>query len=237
MPDDKSRRADSDAVPAAEARHELRALTSSLFASQENDRRLVARELHDDICQKLAVLEISARRALNGLSSQPEKALAELEGVCAGIAALSDDVRSLSHRLHPSVIDDLGLVPALRSLVEGFAEREGLIATFSVPEPPEETPADISIGLYRIAQEALRNVARHAGKTHVEVILRRVGGSLCLQVIDSGVGFDVRQRRSGLGFVSMEERARMMRGVLRVESEPGEGVRISVQVPCPPERS
>jgi len=209
---------------------ELRGLASSLFTSQEGERRRVARELHDDICQKLAALEISAQQTAHRMTDAPEEALAELERVRSGIAALSDDVRVISHRLHPSVIDDLGLVPALRALVEDFREREGMIATFAAQAVQDDIPAEIATGLYRIAQEALRNVSKHAGKTHVKVILGGDGGSIRLQVIDAGEGFDVLEPRSGLGLISMEERARMMGGTFRIESELGEGSRVTVQV-------
>jgi two-component system CheB/CheR fusion protein len=213
---------------------DLRALAGSLFTSQEDERRRVARELHDDICQKLAALEIETQQVAKLLIDKPEEGFRDLEQVRGGIASLADEVRRISHTLHPSVIDDLGLVPALRALVEDFRDRESMIATFSAQQVPEEIPRAVATGLYRIAQEALRNVAKHAGKTHVKVILRGTRSDLRLQVIDSGEGFDTQARRSGLGLISMEERARMMEGQFVVESELGEGTKITVQVAWPP---
>ncbi len=212
---------------------DLRALASSLFTSHEGERRRVARELHDDVCQKLAALEIGAQQAAQRMTAEPEQALAELALVRSGIASLSDDVRALSHGLYPSVIDDLGLAPALRALLDDFRDREGMIGTFSAQRLPEKISGEIATGLYRIAQEALRNVSRHAGKSHVKVILAGNGAAIRLQVIDSGEGFDVLEPRSGLGLISMEERARMMGGTFRVESELGEGARVTVEVPLP----
>jgi signal transduction histidine kinase len=119
----------------------------------------------------------------------------------------------------------------LRALVEEFREREHMIATVTVQDVPADIPIPVATILYRIVQEALRNVAKHAGRTHVKVILRRTEKAIRLQVIDFGNGFDVRASRSGLGLVSMEERARMIEGTFGIESEPGEGTRITVDVP------
>ena len=193
----------------------------------------MARELHDDISQKLAVLEIDTQQVSQQLSQDSRGATAGLEHLRTGLAALSDNVRRISHTLHPSVIDDLGLVPGIRSLVEDFRERESMIATFAAQEVPGDVPPSIAIGLYRITQEALRNVSKHAGRTHVKITLRGSPGQIRLQVADAGEGFDVQQRRSGLGLISMEERARMMEGTFTIESDLGEGTRITVDVPLP----
>lgn len=210
---------------------ELRALAGSLFTSQEEERRRVARELHDDIGQKLALLEIEAQQVEPRIDSDPGRALAELQHVRAGIGRLSEEVRRISHALHPSVIEDLGITPAIRSLVEDFRDREQMIVTFRSQNVPEGIPVEIATGLYRITQEALRNVAKHAGKTHVKVLLDSKPGGIRLQVIDSGKGFDPHARRSGLGLISTEERTRIMRGTLTIESEPGIGTRVTVDVP------
>jgi two-component system, chemotaxis family, CheB/CheR fusion protein len=127
----------------------------------------------------------------------------------------------------------LGVASGIRSLVEDFQAREDMIASFTAQDVPDNLPSTIAIGLYRITQEALRNVSKHAGRTHVKVILKGSSDSIRLQVIDSGHGFDVGTRRSGLGLISMEERARIMQGIFTVESEPGEGTRITVDVPWP----
>src|SRR5262249_35365685 len=119
---------------------ELRALAASLFTSHEDERRRVARELHDDICQKLAVLEIEAQQIDPRIASNPAKAAEDLEQIRKGIATLSNDVRRISHALHPSVIEDLGVTPAIRSLVDDFRDREHMIVTFSAQHVPEGIP-------------------------------------------------------------------------------------------------
>ncbi|HLH19150.1 MAG TPA: CheR family methyltransferase [Bryobacteraceae bacterium] len=214
-------------------RNELRALAGSLFTSQEDERRRVARELHDDICQKLAVLEIDMQQVEARIANEAERAAEDLQRVRQTIGSLANDVRQISHALHPSIIDDLGAAAALRSLVDDFREREHMIVTYSVQRLPENIPTQVATGLYRIAQEALRNVAKHAGKTHVKVTLRGDGSRVRLQVFDSGEGFDPAAQRSGLGLICMEERARMMEGTFAVESKPGEGTRVTVEVPLP----
>jgi two-component system CheB/CheR fusion protein len=215
------------------AQDELRALAASLFTSQEEERRRVARDLHDDIGQKLALLEIDAQQIEPRIVSVPEQARAELERVRIEIGELSEDVRRISHALHPAVIEDLGLTPALRSLVEDFRGREDMIVTFRADDVPDRIPLETATGLYRIAQEALRNVAKHAGKTHVKVLLGSGPGGIRLQVIDAGKGFDVAASRSGLGLISMQERARILQGRLRIESQPGEGARLTIDAPLP----
>jgi two-component system CheB/CheR fusion protein len=215
------------------AQKELRAMAASLFASHEEERRSVARELHDDICQKLALLEIDAQQAEPRIASDPSQARRELERLRSAIGELSEGVRRISHGLHPSAIEDLGITPAIRSLTEDFAEREEMIATFQAENIPESIPLDIATGMYRVAQEALRNIARHAGRTHVKVLLAGEAGALRLQVIDAGKGFESRDRHPGLGLMCAEERARIMGGSLTVESTPGEGTRVNVMVPLP----
>jgi two-component system CheB/CheR fusion protein len=213
---------------------DLRALTGSLFTSQEEERRRIARELHDDVGQQLALLEIYSDQVEAQIPAGTAAAKEGIQQIRARIAALVDDVRLMSHRLHPSVIEDLGLTAALRTLVEEFAESEKMIATFSAQDTPDEISVPVATGLYRIAQEALRNVAKHAGKTHVRVTLRGNGGALQLQVADFGHGFDMDGTPAGLGLISMEERARMMGATLAVESSLGQGATVTVDVPAQP---
>ncbi|HVV47770.1 MAG TPA: CheR family methyltransferase [Bryobacteraceae bacterium] len=210
---------------------ELRALAASLFTSQEDERRRVARELHDDIAQRFAMLEIESQKISAEAGAKPEKLRELAENLRAGIAAASDEVRRIAHGLHPSALEDLGITPALRALVENFRGNEQMIVSFSAPDTLAHLPIGTSTGLYRIAQEALRNASKHAGRAHVKVLLREVPSGIRLQVTDSGEGFDVQAPRTGLGLISMEERARLMGGTLSVDSKLGEGTRITVDVP------
>ncbi|HEV2576452.1 MAG TPA: CheR family methyltransferase [Acidobacteriaceae bacterium] len=212
-------------------KEQLRGLTSHLFHVQEEERQRVARELHDDVSQRLSFLDmllsgVSASVDSPDFSEKLQSARTELQG-------LNTDVRELSHRLHPKVLKDLGLAAALRALVEEFDRREGMPATFSSRNIPKSMPDEASTAIYRITQEALRNVAKHAGRTHVKVGLQSVDHSLKLTVRDFGVGFDADAAESpdGLGLISMQERARIAGGSFAVDSELGAGTTINVVVP------
>jgi two-component system, chemotaxis family, CheB/CheR fusion protein len=217
-------------------RGELRALAGRLFTSQEEERRRIARELHDDVSQKLAMLEIDIERLRQELPADAASVEEELTALRRRTSALSSEVRTLSHQLHPSILDHFGLAAALKNLVEEFAQREGMVATFRSASVPERLPPDVTTALYRVAQEALRNVAKHAGRTHVKVVLEGSEDAIKLSVRDFGEGFDLEgNARRGLGLVSMEERARLVGGSLSMVSELGDGTSICVTVPLAPE--
>lgn len=214
-----------------QTQEELRALAARLIQSQEDERRRVARELHDDVSQKLALLA-------NDSHMLSEQKLAEadakktLDRFTSRIGELSETVRGISHRLHPAIIEDLGLATALKNLVEEFAKRETMPVTFSGQDIPEDLSLEVSTSLYRIAQEALRNVSKYAGRTHVRVSLIGSDAGLRLEVADFGEGFDSSTKRMGLGLLSMAERARLVGGTFAVESALGRGTRITVLVPA-----
>ena len=213
-------------------REELRALAGRLFTSQEEERKRVARELHDDIGQRLAALEIDIERLRGDLPPAPEDVQSALTGLRVRMSDLSNAVRKLSHQLHPSNLEHLGLAAALKSLVEEFGNRRGMVADFRRSRVPDGIPQEVAAALYRVAQEALRNVAKHAGRTHVKVSLEGSAGRLRLTVRDLGEGFDVTGvARRGLGLVSMEERVRLVGGKFAVESALGEGTKVTVTIP------
>ena len=210
---------------------ELRGLTAHLFTVQEEERQHVARELHDDVSQRLSALDIM----LQGITEQkgaPER-LEGFEEVRNQLRALNSDVRLMSHRLHPAILNELGLSAALKSMVKEFGEREGMLATYSTENLPDGWPPQAATSIYRIAQEALRNVAKHAGKTHVKVVLSGEQGHLQLKVMDFGVGFDqdAEPLAQGLGMISMQERARLVGADFSVQSALGQGTTVTVRVP------
>jgi two-component system, chemotaxis family, CheB/CheR fusion protein len=210
---------------------ELRALAGNLLSSQEEERRRLARELHDDFSQRLAAAEMDSGEVLRKIADAPQAARDTLTQLQANIGRLADDARRISHQLHPVVIEDLGPAAALRALTDEFGRREGMITTFFAQDLPERVTYEVATVLYRIAQEALRNVAKHAGRTHVKLILRGTTRGIELQVADSGHGFDLEGTRQGLGLISMEERARLIGAKLRIESALGHGTRITVEAP------
>lgn len=215
------------------SREELRGLTARLLTVQEEERRRVSCELHDDLNQKLAVLVMNVEAAERRLTPDVQKSRESLRAIRNELAELSDDVRRLAYRLHPSILDHLGLAIALQSHVEEFGKREGIQATFAQRDLPETLPQAVSTCLYRVTQEALRNVAKHAKATRVAVRLVRWGDDLRLSIFDSGIGFQppTGGELQGLGFVSMQERVRLVGGRFSARSKPGRGTYLFIKVP------
>ena len=231
------KRADQDVHAREESlrmtQDELRLLAGRLLQAQEDERRRIAREMHDDWTQRLAVLAIDAAKLETQLdpSSNAHRQLQEMRGELVG---LSEDVHALSRQLHPSILDDLGLVDALRSECASVTRREGVAVAYRSDGVTAPLPKDVALCIYRVAQEALRNVVKHAGTEEARVSLIGSSRELILTVQDRGVGFDAAEVRSreGLGLSSMGERVRLVRGELSVHSEPGQGTTVTVRVPA-----
>jgi signal transduction histidine kinase len=209
------------------AAHEL---SGRLIHAQEDERARLARELHDDVTQRLGLLAIEAGREERKLSTavaSPMRSMRE------GLVRLSEDVHALSYRLHPSVLEDLGLIEALKSECERFSRTCTTVLKIDLPALPYNPRREVALCLFRIAQEALRNIARHAGASRAEVSLRHRGGALELTVRDDGVGFDPqdRSRRVSLGLASMRQRALLLGGTVKVESFLGRGTAIIASIP------
>ena len=148
------------------------------------------------------------------------------------LVALSESVHSLSRQLHPSILDDLGLTDALRSECQSIYQRDGVSVEYYPRDVPTNLRRDVALCVYRVAQEALRNVARHARTPRASVRLVATGRELVLSVRDRGVGFEVAARgRAGVGLESMRERARLIKARLTVHSRRGEGTKITMRVP------
>ena len=214
----------------------LRHVASSLLRVQDEERRRVARELHDGFNQRLAVLaiQVAALEASlpDTLGEDVRSALCTVE---AGLRELSDEVHELARRLHPSMVELLGLTPALESLCARVSREGGMKVRFSHRRIPRSIPTEIALCLYRVAQEALGNAAKHSGASQAKVRLVGSDGTVGLSVSDEGAGFDPvgAQRRSGLGLVIMEERVRLAGGTLAVRSEPGKGTGVHAMIRLP----
>jgi signal transduction histidine kinase len=209
---------------------ELRALTAALVTAQEDERRRIARELHDDFAQRLALLEIDIA---NLKASRPEIG-GDLDTLSGQVSSLSHDIRNLSHGLHPSFLEDLGLEAALRGLCDEFEHSHSLGVRFEYKKGALPVAAAAATTLYRIAQEALRNVVKHAGDACVTMSLYEKDGHCCLAVEDDGRGFDPHSNRSGpaLGLISMQERVMLLGGRMSIHSAEGQGTRIEIEIPC-----
>lgn len=212
---------------------ELSSLMGRLISTQENERSHIARELHDDITQRLAVLaiEIGALELQPDPGQQPHRE--KLGDIKASLVKLSEDIHALSRQIHPSILDDLGLIRALESEIARFTGKEGVRVLFNHENIPAEIPRDIGLALYRVTQESLRNIARHSGVTTAHLELQGLPDAIHLTIADTGRGFDLGsgRQRPGLGLSSMRERIELVHGSITVESKPGEGTLINVRVP------
>jgi PAS domain S-box-containing protein len=222
----------SIAVERDQAERALEDLAGRLIHAQEEERRRIGRELHDHVSQMLGVLtiKIDQLRANGAITPGVGGALDELRRDTGDI---TDDVHRLSHRLHSSTLDYLGLVPALQKLVSEFSERHDISIAFTEASMPPSLPSEVSLCLFRVAEESLTNIAKHSQARSATIQVTSAPDGIRLRVEDAGTGFDKRSSRSkaGLGFVSMQERLRVLRGTVRVDSAPSQGTRIDVWVP------
>ena len=215
-----------------EDRARARRLAAQVISAQDEERARVARELHDSTAQILTAVMLQLGAAAR------ESTSAALDARIATLRELSADaleeVRSMAHMMHPRVLDDLGLVAALDWLARQSAVQDALEVQVQGEAEASRIPAPLASVLYRVTQEALRNVVRHAGATHATVLLELAGAAVRLEIRDDGRGFDValaEERRPGMGLFSMRERVALVNGRLAVRSRPGEGTRITVTVP------
>ena len=204
---------------------------------QENERRHIARELHDEIGQSLTAVKINLETILrlpntNTIEPHVEESIAIVERVLRQVRAISLDLR-------PSMLDDLGLESALRWYLGRQAERAGLTTEFTADLIDVQLPPEVGTACFRVVQEALTNVVRHARARHVRVELRRRGATLRLNISDDGVGFDPREAQArsahgaSLGLVGMQERVLLAGGELIIEAAPGRGTTIRAHFPLP----
>jgi PAS domain S-box-containing protein len=210
----------------------LEALAGRLIHAQEQERSRIGRELHDHISQMLGVLTIKIDQ-LRANGSIPAGIANALEEVRRDTSEITDDVHRLSHRLHSSTLDYLGLVPALQKLVSEFSERHDISIAFAHASLPSPLPSDIALCLFRIAEECLTNIAKHSKASSAQVQVTGGSDGIHLTVEDGGTGFDTTtlESKAGLGFVSMQERLRVLHGTIRIDSAPLRGTRITAWVP------
>lgn len=213
------------------AEQEAQGLGGRLITAHEDERRRLARELHDDVSQRLAALAIRSARLEGGPENADSRTTATW--IRNGLVELSEDVHAMSYRLHPTVIEDLGLVEALRTECDRVSRTEAIQVEFVTSTVPAGVPVDLAVGTFRVAQEALRNVVRHAHASFARVELHADDCSLVLTVRDDGTGFDPARRRSraSLGLASMRERTRLLGGEFAIDSAPGRGTTVTARLP------
>ncbi len=229
----------TDVTEARRVEELLRALTHRLVRAQELERSRVALELHDNITQLLCAAVFCSQTLADRLRPSHGALKGEAVRLRDMLGEIADEIQRISHDLGPSVLDNLGLVAVLREKTAEFARRTGLKVTLAGVQPIERLPADIELALFRILQEALGNVEKHACAGRVSVILRRDGNVVRLAIHDDGIGCGMGRHagagegRGGLGLASMRERAGIVGGSFRMTSSRRSGTVVEVQVPAP----
>jgi signal transduction histidine kinase len=205
-------------------------MSGQLIEAQEQERSRIARELHDDICQRLALLSMEIDVASAVPEANTTKSLQQIGKLCSEIAL---DLQGLSHQLHSSILDYLGVATAVKEFCDELSKQYDLQIEFSARDVPEKLPKDISLCLFRVAQEALHNAVKHSGTSQFTVELMGTKDVIQLMVTDTGAGFDPEDVRKdgGLGLVSMQERVHLVHGSFSVDTLPGAGTKIRVTVP------
>ncbi len=217
----------------ARAENEIQGLTARLIDAQEEERTRIARELHDDVSQQIAALGIATSNLRRRLPADDVEAKAQSERIQQKLNYLAESIRQMSHNLHPALLEYSGLGVALQSYCSEFSTLTGMEVSFSAKGSFEKLPAAVALSLFRIGQEALQNVQKHAQVGCARVELEGSTEFVKLSVRDEGVGIDSSELATpqGLGLVSIKERARLVHGTVRIESSPDQGTILSVVVP------
>lgn len=227
--DISQRRADEKEI--REQREELRYLAGRLMTAEEDERRRISRNLHDDLSQTLASIAIDLARLAG--KSDSEEISPHLRPLQSRATEAAESVRKISHQLHPSILDDLGLKAALEEFCNEFERRSEIITNFTSHDVPDYLPSDISTCTYHIAGECLRNVHKHSRSKTASVILEIIEGTLRLIVTDEGVGFtrEPSGLHAGIGIVAMKERARLLGGTVLIQSDLRKGTKVVLELP------
>jgi signal transduction histidine kinase len=215
------------------AEEALSSVSRRLIEAQEQERSRIARELHDDLGQRMALLQIGLEQFDQDTAKLSSQARHQLRGLAEAAEEVSSNIHNLSHQLHPSKLDTLGLVASLDGLSRELSNQHTLAVRFVHHDIPGQIPKDVTLCLFRIVQEALRNVVKHSGAADARVDLSGHDGRIDLCIADSGAGFSPESANgvAGLGLISIRERLRLVGGQLSIESSPLHGTRIRVRVP------
>ena len=220
------------------AEEALYSISSRLIEAQEQERTRIARELHDDFTQRVALLAVELDRLKHDIPDSNADALDRMDRLRQHTLEIGSDIQALSHELHSAKLEYLGVAVAMRGFCEEFGEKQKLTIDFQSDNMPNPVSPDAALCLFRVLQEALHNAAKHSRVSHFDVEVRGVPGEIQLIIRDAGVGFDVESanRGRGLGLISMRERIKLVNGTISIDSKSGKGteVRVSVPVDAPP---
>ena len=214
------------------AKNSLIKLSGMLIDSQEKERRRLASELHDDFSQRMALISIGLETAEEMIMREPHRACQKIHELIDSASEIGADLHNVSHRLHSSTLERLGLVPGVSSFCKEFAAQQGVQVEFLHGNIGRNISPDIALCLFRIVQEALRNVKKHSGVAQAQVHLKVEAKTLHLSVRDHGIGFEMNLNNcKGLGLLSMAERCRLQGGQFKVLSKPHKGTTVEVRLP------
>jgi signal transduction histidine kinase len=211
---------------------EIVALSARLVDAQETERRTISRELHDQVGQTLNALLVDAANLARRLPADDEPSQNYLNNIRSFADSSVNSIRDIALLLRPSMLDDLGLIPALEWQARETSRRTGIDVRVAAENVDDSLPDAIRTCVYRVVQEALQNVSRHSGASHVKITVRQPNGAVSLTIEDDGAGFDPRRTR-GMGLLGMEERVRQLGGKLEVQSQPGKGTTLHISLPVP----
>jgi signal transduction histidine kinase len=205
-------------------------LAGKLLSAQEDERRRIARELHDDIGQRLALLSVSIDELRDSIPAEEEKAHDSAQGLTNDLHSVCNDIQNICHHLHSSTLQYMGLEVALKNLCKTVAQQHHIIVRFR-SDDVAELPNETALCLFRVAQEALNNAVKHGRAKQVDVVVVKQSDRLHMKVSDTGAGFDTTHAITGLGLVSMQERLRFLGGQVAVKSKPGVGTDVDAELP------
>jgi signal transduction histidine kinase len=220
-----------DITDTKQAEHTLRDLTHRLMTAQDDERRRIARELHDHLSQQLALLAIDLQQLSMHRPALPEALVTALQESWRRTTEIASDVHAISHRLHPARMEALGLVATMRAHCRDVS-RQCLLVEFLDQDVPAGIAPDRALSLFRVLEEALSNVVRHSGAHAAHVALAGSDGDLLLRVADDGRGFEDEAASNGLGLISIRERVQSLDGTLTISSTAGRGTVVEVRVPA-----
>ncbi len=223
----------ADVTERKRAEEALASLSGRLIEAEDEERKRIAREIHDDYNQRVAMLALDLEQLAENVGDSSGEISQKVHELFDHVSELGADLHSLSHRLHSSTLESLGLLVGLEAFCKEFAEQQGVQVDFVHENVPRGVPADAALCMFRITQEALRNIKRHSGVNRAEIRLEQLDGRLHLSVSDRGRGFDSNEPpdERGIGIHSMEERLRLLGGKLEIQSRPMEGTRIDAWLP------
>jgi signal transduction histidine kinase len=223
----------ADITERKQAEEALASVSRRLIAAQEQERTRIARELHDDINQRIAMLSVDLSQFQQNIPGSDQEVRSRVNKLQRRLSEIGIEIQGISHRLHSSKLEYLGLVTACRSFCREVGERHKVTVDFAAADIPLMVPQEISLCLFRVLQESLNNAIKYSGVQHFEVRLHGTLGEIQLTVHDNGVGFDAEaaMMSQGLGLISMRERASLVNGTMSITSKQTGGTEISVRIP------